>query len=562
VGKTSYSARVRELVRKNPEFFLFATLAAIALRLLFILRVPAITADSFVYGEIAKNWLEHGIYGLSGLTRISPTDIRLPGYPAFLALIFRLFGMEHYRAALLTQMLVDIATCLVIADLARRLLSSRVAKAAFLLSALCPFLANYAAAALTETWEVFFTVLALDFAVAGFEASGWLRWLGCGLACGGAILMRPDGVLLPIAIELYLAGLILARLRSPEAETGTGSLRFSLRAGLVLGVSALLPLVPWTVRNWRTFKAFQPLAPRYANEASTFVPLGFERWMKTWIADYVSTEEVYWAVPGSPIDAANLPTRAFDRPDQQERTEQLLDDYNQRLQIDPALDRRFQELAEERIRQDGWRYWVWLPLVRIADMWLRPRTEILPCNSRWWEFDEEPRWLAVMITLGILNLLYLGAALSALAKGARIPRLGLLLGFVILRSAFLGTLENPETRYTLESYPVVILLAATACRSWGSGEENARRGQPASGRLRTLLAEWRIRHAEACADMLGKQFNSRSVANTIGLRQIFHGLDEEALAIDVARIRTALPATRRLGRNGNGKNLGHRLFAL
>jgi hypothetical protein len=460
---------VRELVRKNPGFFLFAVLAAIALRLLFILRVPAVTADSFVYGDIAKNWLDHGIYGLSGLTKVSPTAIRLPGYPAFLALIFRLFGMEHYRAALVVQMLVDIATCFVTADLARRLLSERAAKAAFLLSALCPFLANYAAAALTETWEVFFTVLALDFAIAGLEASAWLPWLGCGLASGAAILMRPDGVLLPIAIELYLAALILVRPGTGRPPETMGTLQFSFRAGMVLALSALLPLVPWTVRNWRTFGVFEPLAPRYANEASAFVPLGFERWMKTWIADYASTEEVYWAVPGSPIDAEHLPSRAFDSPDQQDETEQLLDDYNQRLQIGPELDGRFERLAEERIRQNGWRYWLWLPSLRIADMWLRPRTEILPCNSRWWEFDEEPQWLAVMIGLGILNLLYLGAALVGLAAGRPRGHLGLLVGFVILRSVFLGTLENPETRYTLEGYPVVILLAATAWEHWSSG---------------------------------------------------------------------------------------------
>jgi 4-amino-4-deoxy-L-arabinose transferase-like glycosyltransferase len=464
--KTSYSAGVRELVRKNRGFFLFATLAAVALRLLFILRVPAITADSFVYGDIAKNWLEHGIYGLSGLTRISPTDIRLPGYPAFLAFVFRIFGMEHYRAALVLQMVVDVATCFLIADLARRLLSSRAAKAAFMLSALCPFLANYAGAALTETWEVFFTALALDLATSGLEGSGWFRWLAAGLACGGAILMRPDGILLPIAIELYLAALILGRLRSRlPPESGRATLASYLRAGLVLGVSALLPLVPWTVRNWRTFGAFEPLAPRYANETNAFVPLGFERWMKTWIADYVSTEEVYWNVPGSPMEAKNLPSRAFDSPDERQQTEQLLDDYNRRLQIDPALDRGFEQLAEERIRADPWRYWVWLPFLRIAGMWLRPRTEILPCNSRWWEFDEEPLWLAVTIVLGIVNLLYLGAAVLGLVRGGSVLHLGLLLSFVILRSAFLGTLENPESRYTLEGYPVVILLAAAA---WGN----------------------------------------------------------------------------------------------
>jgi hypothetical protein len=32
--------------------------------------------------------------------------------------------------------------------------------------------------------------------------------------------------------------------------------------------------------------------------------------------------------------------------------------------------------------------------------------------------------------------------------------------FLLLRSLFLGTLENPEPRYTLECYPVVILAAA------------------------------------------------------------------------------------------------------
>ena len=454
---------MRELVRQNRGFFLLATLAAMALRLLFTLRVPAITADSLVYGDIAKNWLEHGIYGLSGLTRISPTDIRLPGYPAFLALVFRIFGMEHYRAALVLQMVLDLATCVIIADLARRLLCWRAAKAAFLLSALCPFLANYAGAALTETWEVFFTALALNLAACGLEGSGWVRWLAAGLASSGAILMRPDGILLPIAIALYLAAWIVGRLRCQlQPQSSRAILASSVRAGLVLGVSALLPLVPWTVRNWRTFHVLQPLAPRYANETNAFVPLGFERWMKTWIADYVSTEEVYWAVPGSPIDAKNLPTRAFDSPHEQQQTEQLLDDYNQRLLIDPALDRRFEQLAEERIREDPWRYWVWLPCLRIAGMWLRPRTEILPCNSRWWEFDEEPTWLAVTIVLGVLNLLYLGAALLGLVRGGRVVHLGLLISFVILRSTFLGTLENPETRYTLEGYPAVILLAAAA----------------------------------------------------------------------------------------------------
>ena len=65
------------------------------------------------------------------------------------------------------------------------------------------------------------------------------------------------------------------------------------------------------------------------------------------------------------------------------------------------------------------------------------------------------------VTFGLLNLAYVVMALMAvLWRRSHIRMLALLGGFVLLRSAFLGSLENPETRYTLECYPVVIVLAA------------------------------------------------------------------------------------------------------
>src|SRR6185437_16269012 len=126
----------------SQKFTIFSAFYSrrLLLRLLFIFRFPEVVTDSFVYGDIAKNWLQHGIYGLSGPDEISPTYIRLPGYPAFLAAVFAIFGMEHYRAVLALQVVVDVGTCFLIADMARRLVSPRAAKAAFLMSALCPFL--------------------------------------------------------------------------------------------------------------------------------------------------------------------------------------------------------------------------------------------------------------------------------------------------------------------------------------------------------------------------------------------------------------------------------------
>jgi len=450
---------VRELVRQNFRFFLFATLAALALRLFFVFRFPAVVSDSLVYGDIAKNWLQHSIYGITGLGDITPTYIRLPGYPAFLAAIFAIFGMEHYRAALFVQIFVDTGTCFVIADIARRLMNGRAAKAAFLAAALCPFMAAFAAAALTETWEIFFTVLALDLALTGLEDFGpFAAWLGCGLATGAAILLRPDGGLLLAALALFFLLLLMARKRPDEKAVAI------VKAGAIVACAALAPLIPWTLRNLHTFNEFQPLAPRYANDSDDSVPYGFNRWVKTWMADYASVEEIYWPVPGGSIDADNLPSRAFDSDNQRNQTEELFNDYNKSLRITPDLDARFEALAAARIHHAPLRYYVWLPLLRIADMWLRPRTGTLPCNTRWWEFDEDPPWLALGITLGLLNLACVGAGVFGLWRIRFTPALGLLITFVLLRSAFLGTMENPEPRYTMECYPIVIVLLAANFR--------------------------------------------------------------------------------------------------
>jgi 4-amino-4-deoxy-L-arabinose transferase-like glycosyltransferase len=444
---------VRELVRKNLRFFVITSLAGLGLRLIFVLRFPGVVTDSFIYGDIAKNWLQHAIYGLSGPTEISPTYIRLPGYPAFLALIFSIFGADHYRTALVVQTFIDLGTCFLCADIVRRLLGPRFAKLAFLLAALCPFLANYSAAALTETLEVFFTALGLNLAVAALQNQRTGSWVLCGAACGAAMLLRPDGALLVIAIEAY----VITRLFHQQHARARW-----LEASLILAAVAVLPLFPWALRNWRVFHRFQPLAPRYANEENEFVPMGFNHWTKSWIADYVSVEEIYWAVPGSKIDPGTLPARAFDSPRQRGETERLIEDYNNLLHISPILDRKFEAIATERIRAHPARYYFALPVLRVLDMWLRPRTEMLPCDSRWWEFNDEPKWSVLAISFGMIDLGYVLCAIVGWMKVRNIPVIGLLVLFVILRSAFLATLENPEPRYTLEMYPIVVVFAAAA----------------------------------------------------------------------------------------------------
>jgi 4-amino-4-deoxy-L-arabinose transferase-like glycosyltransferase len=464
---------VLELVRKNARFFLAAGLAGLALRLLFVLHFPAVVDDSHFYADIAMNWLGHGVYAITNSGLVVPTLSRLPGYPAFLAIVFSVFGWNNFRAVLLIQVLFDLGSCFLIADLARRSFSARAAKAAFVLAALCPFLANYAAAALTETLEIFFTTLALDLAVCGLgrlrsrlendSNPSSLIWLACGLSIGACILLRPDGGILFAAVGGYCFLLLLRRFFSNREEIhGLATLLRDpvLRAGVILTIATFALLLPWTLRNLHTMHRFQPLAPRYATDADDSPMPGFNRWTKTWLADYTSVEEIYWKVPGDPIEFPLLPSRAFDSPQQKLETQALFADYNRDHDETPEIDAGFAALAAARIHAAPLRYYLWLPALRIAGMWLRPRTELLPSDPRWWAFDDDPIWLTVSIVFGLLNLAYLGAAAAGFLRWHEFLGIGLFVLFLALRSSFLGTLENPEPRYTLECYPVVILLAA------------------------------------------------------------------------------------------------------
>jgi hypothetical protein len=95
-------------------------------------------------------------------------------------------------------------------------------------------------------------------------------------------------------------------------------------------------------------------------------------------------------------------------------------------------------------------------------MWLRPRTEILNIDTRWWDFDAHRKESAFALVWAGLNLLLILLA----CRGWLQCRLGVagvfLISFILLRSIFLSTLENPEPRYVLECFPILLALAGGA----------------------------------------------------------------------------------------------------
>lgn len=447
---------------RNKRYFLVLILLGLALRGYFLHWHFLFQGDSLVYGDLAKNWLLHGVYGVTDSGQVVPVDIRMPGYPAFLAAIFRLFGVEHYGAVVRVQVGIDLFTCFLIAAGARRLWSERAGKVAFALAALCPFTANYAATPLVETLAISSAAFALFFALRAVQkmraAPSWdvahsfavADWILSGLGIALSIYLRPDGGLLLLAIALYL---LWTAISAREMEF--------VWVGVLLGVVSLLPLLPWTLRNWRTLQQIEPLAPFYAEMPGEYVPKGFNRWTKTWIVDFISVMNVYWNVsaegPGEAVDISNIPARTYDNPAQKQRTEQLFAQYNEALTLSPEMDRAFAELADTRIRERPLRYYVALPLARLADMWLRPRTEMLNLQLDWWNWEDVPQESAISVALALLDVFYIVAALMSVRR--KLPGCGMLWILIVCRSALLATLPNPEPRYTLECFPALLMLA-------------------------------------------------------------------------------------------------------
>jgi hypothetical protein len=460
-----------------------AAVTALTLRVYFIWRFPVFgTADSPLYSDLARNWLDHRVYGLFIAGTLTPVDIRAPGYPAFLALVYALAERTQW-AVTLAQAFLDVLACFLIAGLARHLAPthsrSRVFITALWLAALCPFTADYTAAVLAETLTIFFTVLALWIllrpgGIAGLPACGVLPVLARtavlgGLAVGLGTLARPETPLL-----LAAAGLVICmRCRRPRDWSRI------LHAGALLGMGLLLALLPWAARNWHTLHKVQFLAPRYAELPGEFTPRGFNAWTGTWMWRFRDVYLVPWKLNDEALQVEDIPSAAFDSPEERGRVAAILEDYNETTTLTPPLDAQFAEIARERSARHPLRTYLKIPIARAAAMWFTPRIELLPFSGRLWRlgyaWEDDPIDFSVTLGLGLLNFILVGLAIAGAWMARRHPATAFLVAFILVRTAFMTHVETPEPRYVIECFPAILALAAQA-RSRPSSTEAVRLG--------------------------------------------------------------------------------------
>src|SRR5271170_6839028 len=470
-----------------------ALAAGLALRLFFIWHFPFYSGDTKFYEALARNWLDHGVYGLYVRGALTAVDMRVPGYPAFLAAIYLVIGRSA-RVVMVAQAFVDLATCVLAALIATRLVPvSRRAVArttALWMAALCPFTSDYTAVVLTETLATFFTTLAVlvfVYLLTGpaldspanaasdlsaqentFSFAGWFLLLG--FIAGLGTLVRPETPLVLAAAGTALCVRWWRRANWPKLILAT----CWMSAGL------LLPLAPWAARNARTFGRVEFLGPRYAQTYGDFIPRGYFAWTQTWMTRFGDGYLVTWSLGNQPIDIAAIPGAAFDSDAERARVAELLERYNGDLAMTPVLDREFANLAAERTARNPLRTYFFAPAGRIAAMWFTPRIELLPYSGKLWPPGERwrgnPADFGVTLGFGILSCAYLGlAAMGWWRYRAQMAATFLVL-FVAIRTLAMTQLQTVEPRYMIECFPVIVAWGALGASAWatpGRGEKSA-----------------------------------------------------------------------------------------
>ena len=489
----------RESVTVLCAHTFLAVIAGLALRLVFVHWFPATTDDSATYLQLASNWIAHHVYGLTQNGQVVPTDLRTPGYPAFLAGVTLLIR-RSMRAILLSQAILDVFTCILTAALAVALAPGgarrRVWIIALWLAATCPFVANYSAVVLTEVVVTFLATGALACFALGLRqdhtqlglriGSHWnkplaLALLG-GFLTGAATLVRPEmPLLLGVAVLVY----------GFHPWRAQGVRKAILLAAAMAG-AFLLPLLPWAARNAISLHKLQFLAPRYATFPGEYPPVGYYAWTGTWLERYRDVYFTVWKIGEERLDVNELPDSAFDSPEEKARVADLIAQYDNspELDISPEMDRQYAEIARERTRRHPLRTYVRVPFERALTIWFTPRTELLPIDGKFWPVREqwEDSHADVLVTGGfaVLGYLYVALAIGGIwlawrtrrengatgaPAGANLWGITLLLVYFLVRTAFLTTVEAPEPRYVVSCYPGLLALITLLGVREGKHEE-------------------------------------------------------------------------------------------
>lgn len=168
-----------------------------------------------------------------------PEVIRTPGYPAFVAMIYKLFG-ESTMPVAIAQAFVFALLCLVVYAIANRVAGPRVATLTAFITALFPPLPYYGALVLTELWTTFVLSIAFLVCLRAMQQDRLRDFVFAGVLFSATTIVRPAFVLLPFGLAIAMP-LFVPSERARARRIGQWA---------AFALAAALTLLPWFTYNY------------------------------------------------------------------------------------------------------------------------------------------------------------------------------------------------------------------------------------------------------------------------------------------------------------------------
>ena len=167
-----------------------------------------------------------------------PEVIRTPGYPAFVAVIYRVFGVSTMPVAV-AQAFVFALICFIVYALTSRVAGGRAATVAAIMTALFPPLPYYGALVLTEVWTTFVLMMAMYDCMRAVQGGRTRDFVFAGVLFSLTTIVRPAFILLPFGLAVAMPLLV------PGQRSGK-----RLGQWAALALAAAITMVPWFTYNY------------------------------------------------------------------------------------------------------------------------------------------------------------------------------------------------------------------------------------------------------------------------------------------------------------------------
>lgn len=382
-----------------------------------------------------------------------PEVIRTPGYPAFVAVVYRVFGVSTLPVAV-AQAFVFALICCIVYALTSRVAGDRAATVAAIMTALFPPLPYYGALVLTEVWTTFVLMMAMYDCMRAVQGGRTRDFVLAGVLFSLTTIVRPAFILLPFGLAVAMPLFV------PGQRSGK-----RLGQWAALALAAAITMVPWFTYNYVYLGRFT-LSPAGGIGRGLWEGSWQGRWAGRAQKDLTDIAEVETVRAELDTKVRDIAARERIAPDGMldyvhewqdiRRIWETPTDPMERARARVVADQEYLRAALAHIRADrgGWirRHTIRSPLI----LW------VSDIPIRYTDIKDLPVivirliWLAQAVLLAIA-----GAGLFVLVRRRRYSEAALLaLPLLYVTGVHIPLLV--ETRQSLPVKPLVIMLAAIA----------------------------------------------------------------------------------------------------